>query len=130
MNERYLFRAWIPELKKMVYPNAIRFVSKGIAIEYDNEDGDRCIDGPGWFELMPCTGLGDKNGKFIYESDIVRYTNSEEEFDGVIEWKEQGWMLIPDDELDGDGDCLYYPSKCYEVIGNVHDGLLEGGGDE
>ena len=70
-----------------------------------------------------CTGLKDKNGKLIYEGDIVQFPNPYElnkVFRQVIEWQELalsvGYMYTP------------AAAKCVEVIGNIYENkeLLEG----
>ena len=73
--------------------------------------------------VMQCTGLKDKNGKLIYEGDIVQFPNPYElnkVFRQVIEWQELalsvGYMYTP------------AAAKCVEVIGNIYENkeLLEG----
>ena len=88
------------------------------------------------------TGLTDKNGKKIFEGDIVRLTDEHNEMEwtavvvfgnpnGDYSW---GWQLNDIEEFDGNKDILLWvdmeESGAYcEIIGNIHDNpeLLEGG---
>ena len=88
------------------------------------------------------TGLTDKNGKKIFEGDIVRLTDEHNEIEwtavvvfgnpnGEYNW---GWQLKAIGEFDGNKDILLWvdmeESGAYcEIIGNIHDNpeLLEGG---
>lgn len=106
MNDRFRFRVWDKENNKYSQFNYLNFY------EYITMP-DRCV-------VEQCTGLKDKNGKLIYEGDIVRYTRYawtlEEEFKytEIIRW-----------------DLYEFNIKNWEdekeVIGNIHENpeLLE-----
>ncbi len=73
------------------------------------------------------TGLTDKNGKKIFEGDIVEGIDfSEEDGYGVVQWDDGAFEVV------GGGLCgtFYenYWGKDFEVIGSIHDG--EGGQHE
>ncbi|MEG1519964.1 MAG: YopX family protein [Clostridia bacterium] len=80
------------------------------------------------------TGLTDKNGKFIFEGDIVRYSpnlsNMGKALDtvGTIVWHECGMFVISGHSYWNIGHI--FNSECKEwadIIGNIHDNpeLLE-----
>jgi uncharacterized phage protein (TIGR01671 family) len=126
-NERFKFRAW-----------------NGEAMEYGGFSvhataGKILIDAPGLTlvteqsPLMQSTGLHDKNGKEIFEGDIVRYmdaydTSTESGFDfdefdnvGEICWEptKPGWAITFRETI-GDDDFWESLSEA-EVIGNIYE---------
>ena len=78
------------------------------------------------------TGLMDKNGKRIFEGDIVHCLARMDEANCVVIFEEGEFRLVPEKNcttyVTGGG---YHALRCFvkEVIGNVHDNpeLLKGG---
>lgn len=75
--------------------------------------------------ICQCTGLKDKNGKLIWENDIIK----DNVIYGVVRWDEVNARYIVDDREDGYQDYSEWWHEC-EVIGNIFDNpeLLESEG--
>ena len=128
MEDRYLFKAkhfkeWhIGNIVKEPDGLYIRDI-KGNAMAYiDNES-----------TICQCTGLKDKNGKLIWENDVVRvcWQDNEAQCEEIaqVTWDKFGyypWL----DEYHCDGCDLFNEVLDIEVIGNIFDNpeLLESEG--
>lgn len=126
------FRAWHKDIKEMFEVGQIT-LEKGI---WDYQPKNRkhigiSIPYQPSFILMQYTGLHDKNGKEIYEGDIVLldcYNYEEPAFDGefkVIYDDINGmWLLIDLENKDRGftfGEIRSYYKAEIEVIGNIYD---------
>ena len=114
MNREIKFRCWVRDVKDMCYPERL----SGIESSFMSEDNDTVI--------MQFTGLLDKNGKEIYEGDIVRWDKII--MDNYKDIKDlSGKSIVSDKDIvefkDGKFEFGGYKSKYCEVIGNVYENL-------
>lgn len=115
MNREIKFRAWDIDNKKYEYDIAIRPINRIIGLEIFNNDMYP-VEFRGIVEQY--TGLTDKNGKEIYEGDIVRQVGGN--LLCPVEFKYGGFVPFTSDMMSFDNDYC-------EVIGNIHENpeLLE-----
>lgn len=122
MNREIKFRAWHKNLKKMFKIGQIT-LEKGT---WNFETNDRDFIGMSIpfqpsFVLMQYTGLHDKNGKEIYEGDIVRIiVNNNIEKICKVEFKNGIFGVM----FSKNKDLTAFPHFCnttFEVIGNITD---------
>jgi len=108
------FRAWGRENEEMVFSGDRPSFSFWKWVDYDSET-----------PLMQYTGLKDKNGKEIYEGDIVKDGN----YVGVVEWGvgRAGFIATGGNQSMAMTTRFGSKAKDCEVIGNIyeHGYLLE-----
>lgn len=131
MEDRYLFKAKRKDNGEWVQGNLVFSVyhKNDVCVgQYGNEVGMHEVDPS---TICQCTGLKDKNGKLIWENDIV---DRKEDYPEIVKYKDGDWTIDYSYALNmkaGNGYCNlgFYAQerKCVEVIGNIFDNpeLLE-----
>ncbi|MDJ8840398.1 YopX family protein [Salmonella enterica] len=122
------FRAWDKKLKKMFEVSYIDFDTKLIGLNIDLEiiifDFEDII-------LMQSTGLKDKNGKEIFEGDILGFETDEGILNVNVFWDSKHALFMFESKIHNEEELLAelvenntYP---FEIVGNIYENpeLLE-----
>ena len=116
-------------LNRMYQPDEVMVGNGDIwIIDEDSVAGEWIVNND--IHLMQSTGLVDKNGKEIFEGDVVRQvrtqpTTENETITGVVTMLEGAWLIMNDcEKLASD---LWSETDENEIIGNIYENpeLLE-----
>lgn len=137
MQDRFKFRVWCEDNQEWEEDTIL--ISNKDMYEIRNDKFTKYTDiDPKNHIINFCTGLRDKNGKLIYEGDILRVTGSRDMSGyGVVEYLQAGCQFFVNGYLDNPSP--YHPRRkgefyqplqewlCTEVIGNIYENpeLLE-----
>lgn len=138
MQDRFKFRLYDKAIDEMVYDVCVGFIK-----DYGKTDDWVCADtscGQITYRggklkdivLMQCTGLTDKNGKLIYEGDIIKIPNDFDTYGMFagekreVYFYEGGFRLKPKWDKNSRGNWLE-DTNAFEIIGNIYENpeLLE-----
>ena len=129
MKQEIKFRAWNKKDKVMVDVAAMNFGPSGLwSLIEDADDAELQLADN--YELMQYTGLKDKNGREIYEGDIVRPGEDNicdpDPTIGQVIMREGSWLIENEKKQEEIG--LFSEITSREVIGNIFEDnqLLEG----
>lgn len=123
MNREIKFRAWVSEEGVMVDNDYLKDNSYEDILEFFGKEG----------LLMQFTGLHDKNGKELYEGDIVSFSifdhnGSDTQYKGVVRWKNamfEIWHDTKSEYYGSDGGFVlawaHSQDDEFEVIGNIYE---------
>ena len=114
------FRAWIENEKRMKEVLGFRFHLRDVLLENGQIEDFKCV------EIMQFTGLKDKDGKEIYEGDILgSLYEGELCAEGIVSYSEElgNYLLVGVDEYASDSDYCYDADEWnqLEVIGNIYE---------
>lgn len=128
---QYKFRAWDERNKRMIYPVGI--IREILIVPDETDKGDFLgLDMIPYMQLsisaypvMQYTGLKDKNGKEIYEADIV---DAQGIIRGVVDFRNGSFVVVWDEQSKMKRACDFETfehgaMKLLEVIGNVYEGV-------
>lgn len=129
MSREIKFRGWDSVNEVMLPVESINFREGYVSL---NEGDNSLTDTLEMIELMQYTGLKDKNGKEIYEGDIVSFYNDEEyrfkSTNALVIYDSAAFMLEHKKlgkEYLGEMDI---ENMCIKIIGNIYENpeLLRG----
>ena len=132
MNDRFKFRVW-DKAEQQYNENVFHLSISGELQRLSVASGSFLETDPNRFVIEQCTGLRDKNGKLIYEGDILQCIDTKL----IVCFNPEiaAFVFVRDFDIElccglelaitmrnaMSTDGAKYVSKRYEIIGNVHE---------
>ena len=118
------FRAWDKENEKMMKVSSLSLENKEIAVKENRTYHFFRMQN---LELMQYTGLKDKNGKEIYEGDILFFRDENMKY--IVVWQDAAF-IIKSIEIRKYSEKMCWLDDteiCCEIVGNIYENkkLLE-----
>ena len=117
------FRAWDVEFKELVRVDALVLDEQVIKATYNN--GNVVKDDLKNYVLMQSTGLMEKNGKEIFEGDILSIETDEENVRVEVSWDSKHALFVFEskkyNEKEALGELFEDNSYPFKIIGNIYE---------
>ena len=110
MTDRFKFRVWDKEFNQYWTDEGIKENAAWLLFP-DNDNIEN-------IEIEQCIGIKDKNGKPVFEDDILSDSDG---FKFLVRWNalELKYVFIPISKNNSE-DLDIYPNEC-ELVGNIHE---------
>lgn len=131
MNDKFKFKAWHVKENRLYYGGLLREYQTLVFWDQPLDENDEPRSGSlhtGFYDpdliKLQCTGLRDKNGKLIFEGDIIRNIRKRDDFDeNEVIWDGETACFALDEGISPydnkrsmmDFNCIF---ESLEVIGN------------
>lgn len=117
MQDRFKYRAWSKKRNRYVTDKDIKDIFCNTYVKnHDLLELEDCSS----YIVEQCTGLKDKNGKLIYEGDIVETHDYTTEHSQIV--FDKGCYVLKSKDVAMYEHLSNYEKEC-EVIGNIHENL-------
>lgn len=117
MNDRFKFRVWDKCKNEILSTQTFRIYQEPEFI-YRSDDGYMYFSyDKDRYDIMQCTGLKDRNGKLIYEGDVLQ----ENWHKYILEWANGAYVIK---DIKRGTSYMFTSGMCIhksEVIGNIYE---------